>query len=205
MKSIIENTAFDQIYHEHLLYYNLKTLNNLLRIYGLEIFDVKLSNIHGGQMTAYVCKKGKKIKTSLLKKYIRSEIISKINKKETYKKFSNKINLLKKINMNFLNKSVNQKKIIYGLGAPAKGNTLLNYFGIKKDQIKKLIEINPMRKNLFSPGSHIPIFLENNHKQIPDIYYVLAWNFKDEILKKNQHLIKKGVKFYFPIKVKKKT
>jgi hypothetical protein len=107
--------------------------------------------------------------------------------------------------MNFLNKSINQKKIIYGLGAPAKGNTLLNYFGIKKDQIKKLIEINPMRKNLFSPGSHIPIFLENNHKQIPDIYYVLAWNFKDEILKKNQHLIKKGVEFYFPIKVKKKT
>jgi 2-polyprenyl-3-methyl-5-hydroxy-6-metoxy-1,4-benzoquinol methylase len=205
MKSIIENTAFDQIYHEHLLYYNLKTLNNLLKIYGLEIFDVKLSNIHGGQMTAYVCKKRKKIKTSLLKKYIRSEISSKINKKETYKKFSNKINLLKKINMNFLNKSINQKKIIYGLGAPAKGNTLLNYFGIKKDQIKKLIEINPMRKNLFSPGSHIPIFLEKNHKQIPDIYYVLAWNFKDEILKKNQHLIKKGVEFYFPIKVKKKT
>lgn len=205
MKSIIENTAFDQIYHEHLLYYNLKTLNKLLKIHGLEIFDAKLSNIHGGQMTAYVCKKGIKNKTQNLKKYVRSEISSKINKKETYKKFSNKINLLKKINIDFINKSIKQNKTIYGLGAPAKGNTLLNYFGITKHQIKKLIEINPLRRNLFSPGSHIPIFLEKDNKQIPDIYYVLAWNFKEEILKKNQQLIKKGVEFYFPIKVKKKT
>ena len=56
-----------------------------------------------------------------------------------------------------------------------------------------------MRKNLFSPGSHIPIFLENNHKQIPDIYYVLAWNFKEEILKRHVQDVKDGIEFYFPV------
>ena len=88
------------------------------------------------------------------------------------------------------------------MGAPAKGNTLLNYFEFDKTQISKLIELNPLRKNLYSPGSHIPIELENELKELPDIYYVLAWNFKEEILNKNKNLIEKGVEFYFPIKNK---
>ena len=202
MKSIMENTAFDQIYHEHLLYYNLSTLNYLLNKYDLEIFDAKLHEIHGGQMTAYISKKGKKNKSKKLINYESVEIKSKVNDIETYITFKKNVEKLKDKNQKFINKSLNQKKIIFGMGAPAKGNTLLNYFEFNKSHIKKLIEINPLRKNLFSPGTHIPIELESELKIKPDIYYVLAWNFKKEILNNNKDLIDSGVEFYFPIDIK---
>ena len=88
------------------------------------------------------------------------------------------------------------------MGAPAKGNTLLNYFKINQKLIPIILEKNKLRENLYTPGSHIPIKLEGKIKDIPDVYYVLAWNFKNEIIKNNKHLLKKGVKFYFPIKIK---
>ena len=78
----------------------------------------------------------------------------------------------------------------------------VTYFGFTKNEIPKLLEINPLRKNLFAPGSHIPVELENDQKQDPDIFYVLAWNFKKEILDKNQEKIEKGIDFYFPIESK---
>ena len=78
----------------------------------------------------------------------------------------------------------------------------MNYYGINSKHFKYLVEKNPLRENLFSPGSHIPIILENKIKVQPDIYYVLAWNFRKEILKNNKDLIKKGIKFYFPILTK---
>lgn len=202
MKSIMENTAFDQIYHEHLLYYNLSTLNYFLNKYDLEIFDAKLHEIHGGQMTAYISKKGKKTKSKELINYESDEKKSKVNEIETYLNFKKNVENLKNKNQQFINKALDQKKIIFGMGAPAKGNTLLNYFGFNNSHIKKLIEINPLRKNLFSPGTHIPIELENELKIKPDIYYVLAWNFKKEILNNNKDLIDSGVEFYFPIDIK---
>ena len=75
----------------------------------------------------------------------------------------------------------------------------MNYYGINEKHFKYLVEKNPLRENLYSPGSHIPIILENKIENHPDIYYVLAWNFRKEILKNNKDLIKKGIKFYFPI------
>ena len=89
------------------------------------------------------------------------------------------------------------------MGAPVKGNTLLNYFGVTTKYIQLLLEINLLRKDLFAPGSHIPIYMENEIEILPDIFYVLAWNFKDEILEKNKHLISKGIQFYFPIEIAK--
>ena len=88
------------------------------------------------------------------------------------------------------------------MGAPVKGNTLLNYFGIGTEYIEYLVEKNELRKGLFSPGQHIPIVIEKELTELPDVYYVLAWNFKKEILANNQELIKKGVEFYFPINPK---
>ena len=136
MKSIMKNIAFDQIYHEHLLYYNLSTLNNLLIQYDLEIFDAQLHSIHGGQMTAYIGKKNRHKKTQTLKNYEKREIIEKSNRVETYINFKKKVELLKNKNQEFINNSLAQNKVIYGMGAPAKGNTLLNYFGFSKAHIK---------------------------------------------------------------------
>jgi hypothetical protein len=108
---------------------------------------------------------------------------------------------LKTKNLEYLFSRKQAGKKIYGMGAPVKGNTLLNYFGIGKDLLDCLVEKNELRRGLFSPGMHLPILIE---KEIapPDVYYVLAWNFKKEILENNRHLIAKGVEFYFPVEPK---
>lgn len=202
MKQIIKNLAFDQIYHEHLLYYNLETLNYLLSLHGMEIFDANLSDIHGGQMNAFVSHSGTFEKSNNLKNILELERVDKANSKSTYVNFAKNSKKLKEKNLSYLDNALTNNKKIFGLGAPVKGNTLINYFGITKKMIPKLLEINPLRKNLYAPGSHIPVIMESEEKKIPDIYYVLAWNFKEEILKKNKNLVERGTEFYFPIEVK---
>ena len=201
IKNIFNNVAFDQIYHEHLLYYSLHTLNYLLNIYDLEIFDANLTKTHGGQMIAYVCHKGVYDKTKNYINLIKEEIESKTNELNTYRIFADRVIGLKEKNLNFLNSMKSNNKTIYGMGAPVKGNTLLNYFKIGTNYLDCLLEKNILRKGMFSPGMHIPILIEEEVKTLPDSYYVLAWNFKDEILFNNQHLVEKGVEFYFPIDI----
>lgn len=202
MPQIIKNCAFDQIYHEHLCYYNLKTLSELLKLYNLEIFDCYLEEIHGGQMIAYVGHKGNKEKTDRLKKYQEKEEIEKSYKMAKYLEFEKEIQKLKIENIKFIENALSDHKIIYGMGAPVKGNTLLNYFEFTSEHIQKLLEINDLRKGLYAPGSHIPVELEKDQKKFPDIFYVLAWNFKKEILEKNKKNIENGIEFYFPIDIK---
>ncbi|NGX41205.1 MAG: Ubiquinone biosynthesis O-methyltransferase [Candidatus Anoxychlamydiales bacterium] len=202
MKNIMENVAFDQIYHEHLLYYTLKTIEVLLNRHGLSLFDAYFSSIHGGSIIGLVTHRGKKEKSTRLLKLIKKEEESRCNELQSYQIFAKNIETLKEKNLKFLEMRKNEGKTIYAMGAPVKGNTLLNYFGISKDTIPYLVEKNHLRKNLFSPGRHIPIIMEEEIKNPPDVYYVLAWNFKKEILKNNQELINKGVEFYFPINPK---
>jgi hypothetical protein len=199
MKSIMENGAFDQIYHEHLLYYTLKTINTLLNIHDLEIFDAYLSPIHGGSIIAYATHKGSKPPSLKLQNMLLEEDLSGCNNKEAYLEFAKRIENIKETNLLFLHKCKQEGKTIYGMGAPVKGNTLLNYFGIDSNLLEFLVEKNPLRKGLYSPGMHIPIVLESELKNPPNVYYVLAWNFKNEILKNNQRLIQEGVEFYFPV------
>ena len=199
MKNIIQNGAFDQIYHEHLLYYTLETIETLLTKHGLSMFDASLSPIHGGSIIGYITHVNKRKKTDRLEKMLQEEKLSNCNSFHVYIDFQNKIKKMKEDNLIFLEKQKKNKKTIYGFGAPVKGNTLLNYFGIGTDYIDCLVEKNKLRKDLYSPGMHIPIVMEDEVKQNPSIYYVLAWNFKKEILSNNQNLINKGVDFFFPI------
>ena len=106
---------------------------------------------------------------------------------------------MKEKTLSYLQEQKKAGKTIYGFGAPVKGNTLLNYFGIGKETLDLMVEKNKLRKNLYTPGSYIPIYMEDEIKKLPDIYFVLAWNFKNEILRNNQHLIALGVEFYFPL------
>jgi hypothetical protein len=199
MKSIMENDAFDQIYHEHLLYYTLKTLQTLLQRHRLELFDAYLAPIHGGQMIGFVGHPGVKKKSQRLQDLEKSENESGCNAIEAYQAFAKRIELMRKKNLAFLNKAKEDGKKIFGMGAPVKGNTLLNYFGVGPDLIECLLEKNKLRKGLFSPGMHIPILMEDEVDVIPDIYYVLAWNFKKEILENNKKLVDRGVEFFFPV------
>lgn len=199
MKCIVENMAFDQIYHEHLLYYTLQTIEMLLRRHGMEAFDAYLSPIHGGSMMLFASHLGKRKKTERLYQLFKDENAANANELETYQAFSERVEKMKVETLAFLDKAKKDGKVIYGFGAPVKGNTFLNYCGIGTQYLDCLVEKNPMRKGLYSPGMHIPIVLEEEIEKQPDIYLVLAWNFKEEILRNNQNLIEEGVEFYFPV------
>jgi SAM-dependent methyltransferase len=199
MKRIVENLAFDQIYHEHLLYYNLQTIEVLLNRHGLSMFDAYLAPIHGGSIIGFVTHQGKREPSDRLQSLRQEEIDGKSNELSTYIEFAKRIQQMKTENLAYLEKAKQQGKKIFGFGAPVKGNTLLNYFGIGNQYIDCLVEKNELRRGLYSPGMHIPVVIERELDELPDIYYVLAWNFKKEIIINNQNLINKGLEFYFPV------
>ncbi|MCI0704804.1 MAG: class I SAM-dependent methyltransferase [Planctomycetia bacterium] len=199
MKKIIENLAFDQIYHEHLLYYNLHNLSILLARHGLQLHDCFLAPIHGGSMIAFASHAGARKPSARLTEYFAAEGASKCNDIATYRRFAECVREVKQRDVAFLDDCRSREQRVFGMGAPVKGNTLLNYFGIGRDRISCLVEKNRLRKGLVSPGMHIPVVMEDELETPPDVYYVLAWNFKHEILANNKHLIDRGVQFYFPV------
>jgi len=199
MKKIVENCAFDQIYHEHLLYYTLHTIETLLNRHGLAMFDARLDPIHGGSIIGYVGHENRREISSELKAMRAEEDAAKSNEMETYLDFARRIEVMKQVNLDYLRTKKKEGKSVIGMGAPVKGNTLLNYFGIGPDLIQALAEKNSLRKGLIAPGSHIPVIMEDELPHPPDVYYVLAWNFKNEILRNNQALIDQGVEFFFPV------
>jgi SAM-dependent methyltransferase len=202
MKTIMENNAFDQIYHEHLLYYTLETIETLLGQHGLSMFDAYLAPIHGGTIIGYISHKGKREVSSRLIDMRDKEKSDKCNDINVYHDFYKRIKQMKTANLVYLHKAKDSGKKIYGFGAPVKGNTMLNYFGVGPELIQYLVEKNTLRRGLYSPGMHIPLLIEDELAEWPDIYYVLAWNFKNEILLNNRDLIDAGVEFYFPVNPK---
>jgi SAM-dependent methyltransferase len=202
MKRIVENLAFDQIYHEHLLYYTLKTIQALLERHGLSMFDAYLSPIHGGSIIGFVTHVGKREPSQRLRRLCDAESRGRSNQFSTYIDFAKRIERMKQDNLAFLDCAKRQGKRVFGFGAPVKGNTLLNHFGIGTQYLSYLVEKNELRRSLYSPGMHIPVVIEKELQELPDIYYVLAWNFKKEILTNNQHLVNKGLQFYFPVNLK---
>lgn len=199
MKKIVENLAFDQIYHEHLLYYNLRNLQALLARHGLEVHDCYLAPIHGGSMIAFASHAGTNQPSARLREYVATEDASGCNELAHYQRFATRVRDVKERDVAFLNERAQRGQRVYGMGAPVKGNTLLNYFGVGRERVSCLVEKNRLRRGLVSPGMHIPIVMEDELPAPPDVYYVLAWNFKNEILANNQHLIDRGVQFYFPV------
>jgi SAM-dependent methyltransferase len=199
MKSIVENLAFDQIYHEHLLYYTVHSLEQLLTRHGLELFDAYVSPIHGGSLIAFAGHAGRRRETARLAALREAEARDGINELATYQGFARRIDLKREHDRAFLEVARYRGKRVFGFGAPVKGNTLLNYFQVGPELIECLVEKNTLRKGLVSPGMHIPVVMESELTALPDIYYVLAWNFRDEILANNQRLIDAGVAFHFPV------
>lgn len=199
MKRIVQNLAFDQIYHEHLLYYNLANIQTLLARHGLAMYDCYLSPIHGGSIIGFVSHADTREPTNQLLALREAEANEGSNRLETYLTFADRVAEMKARNVEYLRQQKAAGRRMFGMGAPVKGNTLLNYFGVGTQFLDCLVEKNQLRRGLFSPGMHIPIVMEHEVSEPPDLYYVLAWNFKHEILKNNKHLLQRGVKFYFPV------
>ena len=194
--TMIEKLNFDTIYHEHLLYYTISSLEKLLSRYDLTIFDAYYSEIHSGSIIAKITHTGGELDS----KTTRFLDLWEKDKKytvEAFKEFSEKIEQRKNHLRNFLVNLKQGGNTIYAYGAPAKGNTLLNYFNIDHSLIDKAVEINEMKIGNYLPGSHIPITRECEN-DLPDYYLLLSHNFEEEIIKRNKDIIAGGVKFIVP-------
>ena len=199
---LIENNQFDTIYHEHYSYFSFFTVNNIFKFHGLEIFDVEELSTHGGSLRIYVKQAEDKSKVILpsVEKLINLEISKKINDIDYYKGFQSKANDIKYDLTNFLITQKKKDNLVIAYGAAAKGNTLLNYCGIKKDLIKFIVDISPNKQNKFLPGSHIPILREDEIKIFkPKYILILAWNIKEEIMKQLNYVREWDCKFIIPI------
>jgi len=194
---LIKNGQFDHIYHEHFSYFSLTTIKQILKKFKLEIFDVEELNVHGGSLRLYIKKTGQIEKESKnLKKILNKEKEFGITKKETYRNFQNQI-LEKKISIwKFFSAAKKEKKKIACYGAPAKGNTMLNYCQIGKDFINFTVDKNPAKQGKVLPGTHIPIFnLKKINEFKPDYLVILPWNLKEEIVEEMKYIRKWGGKF----------
>ena len=190
--------GFDQIYHEHLSYFSLLSLKNLFSQFGLKIFNINLIPIHGKSLQVYLAKNPKVSKS--VENFLKKEKELGLNKLQTYLKFAQQVKKNKEELKNLLSKLRKENKKIVGYGAPAKGNILLNYFKIDNEILDFVIDDSPLKQGLYTPGTHIPIFARDElKKNRPDYFLLLAWNYAETILKKEQKLRDEGVKFIIPV------
>jgi SAM-dependent methyltransferase len=198
---LVKNVEFDTVYHEHLSQFSVKSIMALFETFNMEIFDIEGLPIHGGSMRIYGRKKkGKSSVSKVVSQWVNEEKNAKLFQKSTYDNFSRKVKENKKQLWEILSALKRSGKRLVGYGAPAKGNTLLNYYKIGPDTLEYLVDRNPLKHGFYSPGMHIPILpAETLVKDMPDFTLILAWNFAEEIVRQQQRYIKRGGKFIIPI------
>lgn len=200
--SIIKNKMFDTICQEHITYYSTKVILEILIKNNLRIFDIKRNNINGGSIQYFICKKNANFKTNsgTLNRILKEESKLELTNLHTYQNFYEKILHIRDKIIHCLDKLIKNNKTIHGYGASTKGNVLLQFCGINKKYIKYIAERNPNKYNLYTPGTKIKIISEHNSRLLkPDYYFVLPWHFKNEILKREKAIIKRGTQFIFPL------
>ncbi|HEY3272820.1 MAG TPA: class I SAM-dependent methyltransferase [Methanocella sp.] len=200
LADFIDKTEFDTIYHEHLSYLSMKPMSMLFAMYDMELFDVEHVDIHGGSMIYYIGHKGRHQKTRRYDELLAKEVTGGYNRLETYENFARRTGEIKVDLLRLLKELKKDGKSIAAYGAPAKGNTLLNYCGITSDMIDFVVDKSPYKQGLYTPGTRIPVFApEKLASDMPDYTLMLAWNFADEILQQQKEYREKGGKFIIPI------
>ncbi|TSC70640.1 MAG: C-methyltransferase [Parcubacteria group bacterium Gr01-1014_46] len=196
--NLLTDGGFDQIYHEHFYYHSLHSLKHLIDSLGMVVRDVKSIPIHGESIRVYVGLSGDSSKN--VENFLKREVDMGLADVKTYQDFSKKVESNKHELKSLLSRLKETGKRIVGYGAPAKGNTLLNYFKIGPDIIDYITDTTPSKQGAFTPGSRILIVSpENLKKEIPDYILLLSWNYADSILEKEKELREKGVKFIIPV------
>jgi len=193
---MVEGLAYDTIYHEHLYYWHYTSLQRILGKYGLEVFDMEEQDVHGGTMRYYIGHSG-------VHDRVRHRVTSVFEHEKKVDidyllDFAGRVSVHKKDLLCLLKRIKDKGKKIFGLSAPAKGNTLLNYCGIGTETLEYITEINPLKVGKYTPGAHIPVIHENVANGC-SYALLLAWNWKDQIISKQGEFINKGGRFIIPI------
>ncbi|MCB2359372.1 class I SAM-dependent methyltransferase [Clostridium estertheticum] len=195
---LIEANQFDTIYHEHFSYLSLTTVKQVFEKHGIIIFDVEELSTHGGSLRIYAkhIQDSTKNISENVSYIMNKEIQMRLDKIETYREFSQQVKETKRNILSFLINLKNEGKQIVGYGAPAKGNTLLNYCGIRTDFLDYTVDISPYKQGLYLPGTHIQIFSPDKIKETkPDYIVILPWNIKEEIMEQMGFIKEWGGKF----------
>ncbi len=199
---LIEGNQFDTIYHEHFSYFSFIAAERIFAGHGITLFDVEELRTHGGSIRVYG-RHGEDVSKPLTGRALElkeRELRAGYARMETYSTFANKVEETKRRLLQILVEVKNQGKKIVGYGAPGKGNTLLNYCGIRSDFLDYTVDRNPYKHGRFTPGTHIEIFPPDRIKQDrPDYLFILPWNLKEEIIRQMAFIREWGGKFIVPI------
>ncbi|MFQ5588132.1 MAG: methyltransferase domain-containing protein [Nitrospiria bacterium] len=200
--ALIEQSQFDTIYHEHFSYFSLLTAEKLFLRHQLKIFDVESLETHGGSLRVFLCHQADEHEqeTEAVARLRQKERAGGLHRIETYAEFSKKAEEARLSFLAFLISHRYDEKKIAAYGAPAKGNTLLNYCGIRPDLLPYTVDRNPCKQGKFLPGSRVPVFHPDKIKETqPDYLVILPWNLKSEIMAQMAFIRKWHGKFVVPI------
>ncbi len=198
---LMEFNQFDTIYHEHYCYHTLQSDTRIFTAHGLRLFDVEELPTHGGSTRMYVCHADDPRPVSArVHALMRVEHERGLDEMATYEAFGEKVRETKRKLLLFLIEAKRAGKTIAGYGAPGKGNTLLNYCGIRSDFVEYVVDRNPYKQGKFLPGSRIPIYAPDKLVETkPDYILILPWNIKEEVMQQMAHVRDWGGKFVVPI------
>jgi hypothetical protein len=199
---LMKENQFDTIYHEHFSYFSFIAVERIFAKHGLVIFDVQELPTHGGSLRIYARhdENGIYSVTDNVVGLRQQEERQGFSHSETYSSFSEQVKETKRKLLSFLIEAKRSGKTIVGYGAPAKGNTLLNYCGIRTDFVDYTVDLSPHKQGLYLPGTRIPIYSPDRIKETrPDYVLILPWNLKDEIMKQMAHIRTWGGQFVVPI------
>jgi len=195
---LIRENQFDTIYHEHFSYFSLTTVNRIFTAHGLKLFDVEELPTHGGSLRIYACHKEDytRMPGSRLTELLVLEETAGIKNIRTYTAFCEQVMETKRKILKFLIRAKEEGKKIAGYGAPAKGNTLLNYCGLGTDFLDYTVDRSPYKQGLYLPGTHVPVKSPEKIRETkPDYVVILPWNLKDEISEQMAYIREWGGKF----------
>lgn len=201
LMQLIEHTQFDTVYHEHFSYLSLYTVNRIFKAAGLRIWQVEQLPTHGGSLRVYGCHADDTRETQLsVNNVIQAETNAGLQRLQTYIDFQPRADKIKDDLLVFLIEQKRAGKKVGAYGAAAKGNTLLNYAGVKPDLLPFICDAAPAKQGKFMPGSHIPILPPNQlTTRSPDFVLILPWNLAEEVQQQNASLIEGGIRFLIAV------
>lgn len=201
MPSMLKTNSYDTICHEHLEYYSLGCVKNLLEPLGFIIADVQMNGINGGSFAVTAVKAGSTRKTNkpLVNWLLEQEEMMGFHTPRPFREFEGKVYEHRKSLLGLINTLNADGKKVFGYGASTKGNVLLQFCGLTSKDLPVIAEVNPDKFGFYTPGTHIPIISEEEAKKMnPDYFLVLPWHFKNNIMEREREYLAKGGKLIFP-------
>jgi SAM-dependent methyltransferase len=197
---LMQENQFDTIYHEHFSYFSMLTVRQVFAAHGLNIFDVDRLPTHGGSLRIYACHENAREIGPNVPALEEEERAFGLGSLERYETFGEQVRQTKRALLSFLIDAKEQGKRVVGYGAPAKGNTLLNYCGIRTDFLEYTVDRSPHKQGMYLPGTHIPILAPDRIRETqPDYVLILPWNLRTEIVEQMRDIREWGGQFVVPI------